>query len=99
MKTLKSPREYAKAYLDVIDAGGDREAQRAAVAGCPAAWRNLVRYYVEIARNQPKRPSKGQKTKSRTSRQNVFNTAKRSVNPSESETSREAAFLGKLFGE
>jgi len=96
---MKSPREFAKAYLDVIEAGGDREAQRAAVAGCPAAWRNLVRYHVDIYRNKPKSPGKGQKTKSRTSRQNVSDKAKRSVDTSKSETSREAAFLGKLFGE
>jgi hypothetical protein len=44
-----SPRHYAKAYLDAKG----RDAQRAALKGCPVEWQDLVRLHIRIARQTP----------------------------------------------
>jgi hypothetical protein len=43
-----SPRHYAKAYLDAQG----RDAQRAALKGCPPEWQGLVRAHIVIARQK-----------------------------------------------
>jgi hypothetical protein len=43
--TGKSPRQYAQAYLKATG----RDAQRAALKGCPPQWQDLVRLHIKIA--------------------------------------------------
>ena len=46
MLEIKSkPRVYAFKF---IQAGEDRDKQRAALAGCPVEWRDLVRSHIKI---------------------------------------------------
>jgi hypothetical protein len=51
-----SPRHYAKAYLDAKG----RDAQRAALKGCPVEWQDLVRLHINL-RQQKARFSPQQK--------------------------------------
>jgi hypothetical protein len=44
---MKWPRQYAAAY---IKAGTDKDAQKAAVAGCPPEFQDLVRTHIKIHR-------------------------------------------------
>lgn len=44
---MKWPRQYAAAY---IKAGTDKDAQKAAVAGCPVEFQDLVRTHIKIHR-------------------------------------------------
>ncbi len=50
--TTKSPRHYAQAYLQA----NDREAQKAAVKGCPPQWQDLVRLHIKIAQQKAHAP-------------------------------------------
>jgi hypothetical protein len=45
----KWPRQYAADYLA---AGTDKAKQRAALKGCPEAWRELVKDHIKIARDK-----------------------------------------------
>jgi len=52
---MKWPRQYAAAY---IKAGTDKDAQKAAVAGCPPEFQDLVRTHIKIHRLQEQYPYK-----------------------------------------
>jgi hypothetical protein len=41
----RMPRHYAFAYLE---AKGDKDKEREAVAGCPKEWRELVRMHAKL---------------------------------------------------
>ena len=45
-----SPRHYAKAYLNAQG----RDAQRAALKGCPSEWQALIRTHIAISRSHPR---------------------------------------------
>lgn len=42
----KQPRHYAADYLA---AGADKDKQKAALAGCPVEWRELVKLHIKNA--------------------------------------------------
>lgn len=48
--SASSPRHYAKAYLDAQG----KDAQRAALKGCPVEWQGLVRAHISILRSHPR---------------------------------------------
>lgn len=48
---MKWPRRYA---ADYIAAGRNKERQKAALAGCPEKWQELVKTHIKITRKRIK---------------------------------------------